>query len=63
MALKAYEMTAKYDDAINDFMRKQFSSGANQLTLKYGMNSHQKHAQIFNSRGKLPFTGKYSFLK
>lgn len=56
LALKAFTHTAEYDDAISDYFRKQFSSGVSQLTLKYGMNPHQKPAQIFTTLDKLPLT-------
>nr|CAH7712978.1 unnamed protein product [Callosobruchus chinensis] len=36
--------------------RKQFSSGTSQLTLRTGMNPHQKMAQLFTTRPRLPIT-------
>lgn len=56
LAVKAFNHTAQYDDAISDYFRKQFSSGVSQLNLRYGMNPHQKPAQIFTKREKLPLT-------
>ncbi|XP_058975341.1 bifunctional purine biosynthesis protein ATIC-like [Musca domestica] len=54
LALKAFTHTATYDDAISDYFRKQYSSGVAQLNLRYGMNPHQKPAQIFTQLEKLP---------
>ncbi|XP_014475885.1 PREDICTED: bifunctional purine biosynthesis protein PURH [Dinoponera quadriceps] len=56
LALKAFTHTAEYDDAISDYFRKQYSAGTSQLTLRYGMNPHQKPAQIFTTLEKLPLT-------
>lgn len=55
-ALKAFTHTAQYDDAISDYFRKQYSSGVSQLTLRYGMNPHQKPAQVFTTLENLPLT-------
>lgn len=38
-------------------MRKQFLADQSQLTLKYGVNPHQKPAQVFIANGQLPLTG------
>lgn len=46
LALKAFTHTAQYDDAISDYFRKQYSANESQLTLRYGMNPHQKPAQV-----------------
>lgn len=54
LALKAFTHTAQYDNAISDYFRKQYSSGESQLTLRYGMNPHQKPGQIFTTLEKLP---------
>nr|XP_022919396.1 bifunctional purine biosynthesis protein PURH [Onthophagus taurus] len=56
LALKAFTHTSEYDLAISDYFRKQFSCGESQLTLRYGMNPHQKPAQIFTTLEKLPLT-------
>ncbi|KAK2580969.1 hypothetical protein KPH14_006032 [Odynerus spinipes] len=56
LALKAFTHTAEYDNAISDFFRKQHHAGISQLTLRYGMNPHQKPAQIFTTLDKLPLT-------
>lgn len=56
LALKAFTHTASYDDAISDYFRKQYSGGVSQLNLRYGMNPHQKPAQIFTQLEKLPLT-------
>lgn len=56
LALKAFTHTADYDNAISDYFRKEFSSGVSQLTLRYGMNPHQKPAQLCTTLEKLPLT-------
>ncbi|KAL7748759.1 bifunctional phosphoribosylaminoimidazolecarboxamide formyltransferase/IMP cyclohydrolase [Sorochytrium milnesiophthora] len=56
LALKAFNHTAAYDDAISNYFRQQYAgNGVSQLTLRYGMNPHQKPAQVFNKDGPLPF--------
>ncbi len=67
---KAFEMTAKYDDAISGYFREQYASsdlpkdklaGPVQRTpLRYGANPHQKPAQAFVTEGELPFKGTSS---
>lgn len=54
LALKAFTHTAEYDNLISDYFRKQYSAGLSQLNLRYGMNPHQKPAQIFTTLEKLP---------
>lgn len=56
LALKAFTHTAQYDDAISDYFRKQYSANDSQLTLRYGMNPHQKPAQLFTTLEKLPLS-------
>ncbi|CAH1128522.1 unnamed protein product [Ceutorhynchus assimilis] len=56
LALKAFTHTSDYDLAITDYFRKQYSPNVSQLTLRYGMNPHQKPAQIFTTLPKLPLT-------
>ncbi|XP_020282569.1 bifunctional purine biosynthesis protein PURH [Pseudomyrmex gracilis] len=56
LALKAFTHTAQYDDAISNYFRNQYSAGVSQLSLRYGMNPHQKPAQIFTTLEKLPLT-------
>ncbi|CAE6412026.1 unnamed protein product, partial [Rhizoctonia solani] len=66
-ALKAFEMTSAYDSAISGYFREQYASsdlspeqlaGEVQRTpLRYGANPHQKPAQAFVTKGKLPFKG------
>ncbi|KAJ1658576.1 bifunctional phosphoribosylaminoimidazolecarboxamide formyltransferase/IMP cyclohydrolase [Dispira simplex] len=53
-ALKAFNHTADYDEAISDYFRRQYGAGTNQLTLRYGANPHQKPAQVFVKEGELP---------
>lgn len=54
LALKAFTHTSEYDLAISDYFRKQYSSGVSQLSLRYGMNPHQKPAQLYTTLSKLP---------
>ena len=54
-ALKAFEQTAEYDNAIADFFRKKYAEDHAQLPLRYGVNPHQRPAQAFVPRGELPF--------
>uniref|UniRef100_A0A1B6DMZ0 Bifunctional purine biosynthesis protein ATIC n=1 Tax=Clastoptera arizonana TaxID=38151 RepID=A0A1B6DMZ0_9HEMI len=54
LALKAFTHTSDYDLAISDYFRKQYSAGKSQLTLRYGMNPHQKPAQIYTTLAQLP---------
>lgn len=56
MAVKAFNHTAQYDDAISNYFRIQYSSGVSQLPLRYGTNPHQKPAQIYTFDSKLPIT-------
>ncbi|THU99102.1 bifunctional purine biosynthesis protein ade10 [Dendrothele bispora CBS 962.96] len=65
LALKAFEMTAKYDEAISGYFREQYVSGdlpkekltgpVQRIPLRYGANPHQKPAQAFVTGGELPF--------
>lgn len=67
LALKAFEITARYDDAISGYFRQQYASaelGEDQLAapvqrivLRTGANPHQKPAEAFVTNGKLPFKG------
>ncbi|XP_072939376.1 bifunctional purine biosynthesis protein ATIC [Epargyreus clarus] len=56
LALKAFTHTSEYDLHISDYFRKQYSAGQSQLTLRYGMNPHQKPAQVFTTGDRLPLT-------
>ncbi|RKP08958.1 phosphoribosylaminoimidazolecarboxamide formyltransferase/IMP cyclohydrolase [Thamnocephalis sphaerospora] len=53
-ALKAFNHTADYDDAISNYFRQQYTAGRAQMTLRYGANPHQKPAQVFVKDGNLP---------
>ncbi|KAL7631650.1 UNVERIFIED_CONTAM: hypothetical protein RMT77_018054 [Armadillidium vulgare] len=55
LAVKAFTHTAQYDDLISNYFRKQFMQKEACLPLRYGMNPHQKPAQIFTTRERLPF--------
>ncbi|KAG8215080.1 AICARFT IMPCHase bienzyme, partial [Butyriboletus roseoflavus] len=60
LALKAFEMTAEYDDAISGYFREQYASSPEsqplqRMVLRYGANPHQKPAQAFVTEGDLPF--------
>ncbi|XP_066589812.1 bifunctional purine biosynthesis protein ATIC [Prorops nasuta] len=54
LALKAFTHTSEYDSSISDYFRKQISPKVSQLSLRYGMNPHQKPAQIFTTLEQLP---------
>lgn len=66
-ALKAFEMTARYDEAISGYFRQQYASAdlspenlagpIQRLPLRYGANPHQKPAQAFVEGRPLPFKG------
>lgn len=61
LALKAFEQTARYDEAISGYFREQYADtqtnvGLIQRTaLRYGANPHQKPAQAYVNEGTLPF--------
>ncbi|KAF4610851.1 hypothetical protein D9613_006633 [Agrocybe pediades] len=65
LALKAFEMTANYDEAISGYFREQYASAdlpaeklagpVQRMALRYGANPHQKPAQAYVTEGKLPF--------
>ncbi|EKM80366.1 hypothetical protein AGABI1DRAFT_58075 [Agaricus bisporus var. burnettii JB137-S8] len=65
LALKAFEQTAKYDEAISGYFRAQYASAelsaekkfaeVQRMVLRYGANPHQKPAQAFVGEGNLPF--------
>jgi phosphoribosylaminoimidazolecarboxamide formyltransferase/IMP cyclohydrolase len=64
LALKAFEMTAKYDEDISSYFREQYASAdlpqertVQRMGLRYGANPHQKPAQAFVTDGDLPFKG------
>ncbi|PSS35347.1 hypothetical protein PHLCEN_2v1684 [Hermanssonia centrifuga] len=69
LALKAFEMTAKYDDAISGYFRGQYASAdspedkftgtVQRIPLRYGANPHQKPAQAYVTEGELPFKALY----
>jgi phosphoribosylaminoimidazolecarboxamide formyltransferase/IMP cyclohydrolase len=55
-ALKAFEHTADYDEAISSYFRKQYAGeGVQHLALRYGANPHQKPAAAYVKQDKLPF--------
>jgi phosphoribosylaminoimidazolecarboxamide formyltransferase/IMP cyclohydrolase len=68
LALKAFEQTAKYDEAISGYFREQYASSdlsperlvapVQRMPLRYGANPHQKPAQAFVGEGELPFKGQ-----
>ena len=67
LALKAFEATATYDEAISGYFRQQYASSelpedklcgpVQRMPLRYGANPHQKPAQAFVQHGALPFKG------
>ncbi|KAJ4369919.1 bifunctional phosphoribosylaminoimidazolecarboxamide formyltransferase/IMP cyclohydrolase [Neocucurbitaria cava] len=55
-ALKAFEQTASYDQAISDFFCKKYAGDGDQfLPLRYGANPHQKPATVSMADKPLPF--------
>ncbi|KAI9255717.1 phosphoribosylaminoimidazolecarboxamide formyltransferase/IMP cyclohydrolase [Phascolomyces articulosus] len=56
LALKAFNHTSDYDEAISNYFRQQYAQGVAMLPLRYGANPHQKPAQIYVKEGKLPVT-------
>lgn len=54
LALKGFRQTAVYDDAITSFFRQTFDQNKQQLSLRYGINPHQKPAHLFATSGALP---------
>lgn len=65
LALKAFEMTTRYDEAISGYFRQQYTSSdlpleklagpIQRIPLRYGANPHQKPAQAFIEGRPLPF--------
>lgn len=55
LAVKAFQHTYSYDMFIADYFRKQYLSPQCQLSLRYGMNPHQKPAQVYSLDKRLPF--------
>ena len=75
LALKAFESTKAYDEAISDYFRKMYAStdsakdmkagagvGYQRMGLRYGANPHQKPAQAFVEQGEMPITSELPFL-
>lgn len=68
LALKAFEATATYDEAISNYFRQQYASSSKStglvqsLSLRYGANPHQKPAQAYVTSGELPFKGRCFWL-
>ncbi|WWC65458.1 phosphoribosylaminoimidazolecarboxamide formyltransferase/IMP cyclohydrolase [Kwoniella dejecticola CBS 10117] len=67
LAIKAFEDTKSYDEAISDYFRKVYATpgvednmkasagvGYQRLGLRYGANPHQKPAQAFVEKGEMP---------
>jgi phosphoribosylaminoimidazolecarboxamide formyltransferase / IMP cyclohydrolase len=74
LALKAFESTKAYDEAISDYFRKMYAStdsegslkagagvGVQRMPLRYGANPHQKPAQAFVESGDMPVKSKWIF--
>lgn len=55
LCVKAFQHTYSYDMFIADYFRKQYLSSKSQISLRYGMNPHQKPAQVYTSDKHLPF--------
>ncbi|KAF7289130.1 Bifunctional purine biosynthesis protein ade10 [Mycena chlorophos] len=68
LALKAFEMTAQYDDAISGYFREQYASAelpkdqlagsVQRIALRYGANPHQKPAQAYVTKGRASVQGR-----
>ncbi|ORZ05426.1 phosphoribosylaminoimidazolecarboxamide formyltransferase/IMP cyclohydrolase [Absidia repens] len=56
LALKAFNHTSDYDEAISNYFRQQYSKDVAMMPLRYGANPHQKPAQIYTKEAKLPVT-------
>lgn len=54
LALKAFNHTALYDDAISGYLRTEFTHANSRRPLRYGNNPHQTPAQYFVTQGELP---------
>jgi phosphoribosylaminoimidazolecarboxamide formyltransferase/IMP cyclohydrolase len=54
LALQAFQHTAVYDLAISDYLRTVFPHSHSRLPLRYGVNPHQKPAQLYTMAGELP---------
>lgn len=76
LALKAFEATKSYDEAIADYFRKQYAStdsdpslkaaagvGYQRIPLRYGANPHQKPAQAFVETGEMPVKGEFALVQ
>ena len=59
LSLKAFVHTAEYDAAISKYFRTQYGQDKSVLPLRYGMNPHQKPAQLYTTDDKLPLTGRF----
>jgi len=55
LCVKAFQHTYSYDMYIADYFRKQYLSPRCQLSLRYGMNPHQRPAQVYTMGSSLPF--------
>lgn len=55
LAVKAFQHTCQYDQHISDYFRRLYLTPKSQLNLRYGMNPHQKPAQVYSPTGDLPF--------
>lgn len=54
LALKGFHHTAEYDSAITNYFRNVFTHTHQSQPLRYGVNPHQKPAQIFTTEATLP---------
>ena len=55
-ALKAFQQTSDYDNAISDYFRKKYvGDGVQHVGLRYGANPHQKAAAAYTTDQPLPF--------
>ena len=67
LALKAFKMMARFNEAISGYFREQYTSAelpakklagpVQRIALRHGANPHQKPVQAYVSEGELPFRG------
>ncbi|XP_071942996.1 bifunctional purine biosynthesis protein ATIC-like [Antedon mediterranea] len=54
LAVKAFNHTALYDHAICNYFQREYCEGVSHMSLRYGMNPHQKPAEVFTFESQLP---------
>ena len=58
---EAFEYTAGYDEAISSYLREEYGDKHRshlethrRIELRYGMNPHQKPAEVYSKRQEMP---------